>query len=59
MPGSFVSLKFQVPEVLDIDRFRLRMLMASDVDKDYNAVMTSVDHLKGVFGENSKWPSPD
>jgi hypothetical protein len=28
------------------------------VVKDYDAVMTSVEHLKGVFGPDSGWPSP-
>jgi len=35
------------------------MLRATDVDKDYEAVMTSIDHLQGVFGKESKWPSKD
>jgi hypothetical protein len=34
-------------------------LLISDVVKDYDAVRTSIDHLQGVFGEKSKWPSPD
>lgn len=59
MAGLFVPQDFTVPEVLETDRFRLRILRAADVDKDYDAVMTSVDHLLGVFGENSKWPSKD
>ena len=50
---------FNVPEVLQTDKFRLRMLSVSDVEKDYEAVMTSIDHLRGVFGENSKWPTKD
>jgi hypothetical protein len=59
MSASFVPLIFEVPELLETSQFRLRMLCASDVDKDYDAVMTSVHHLRGVFGENSDWPSPD
>lgn len=35
------------------------MLTVNDVVKDYDAVMTSIDHLQGVFGERSNWPSPD
>ena len=50
---------FNVPEVLQTDKFRLRMLSVSDVEKDYEAVMTSIGHLRGVFGENSKWPTKD
>lgn len=59
MPEPFVPQDFNVPEVLENDKFRLRMLVVSDVEKDYDAVMTSIDHLRGVFGENSKWPSKD
>lgn len=35
------------------------MLTVNDVVKDYDAVMSSTDHLQGVFGERSNWPSPD
>ena len=59
MTGSFVPNDFSIPAVLETDRFRLRMLKVTDVVKDYDAVMTSVEHLHGVFGENSKWPSKD
>jgi hypothetical protein len=59
MTGSFVPKDFSVPAVLETDRFRLRMLKVTDVVKDYDAVMTSVEHLHGVFGENSKWPPKD
>ena len=53
----FVASDFKVPEFLETDKFRLRMLTVNDIVKDYDAVMTSVDHLKGVFGPDSKWPS--
>ena len=50
---------FRVPEVLETKKFRLRMLTIHDVVKDYDAVMTSIDHLQGIFGPRSKWPSKD
>jgi hypothetical protein len=53
----FVASNFDVPELLETDKFRLRMLTVNDVVKDYDAVITSVDYLKGVFGPQSKWPS--
>jgi len=59
MTTTFVPQDFSVPEVLETAKFRLRMLSVTDVDKDYDAVMSSIDHLQGVFGENSKWPSKD
>ncbi len=54
---KFVPDDFDIPEKLETDHFRLRMLTISDLVKDYEAVMTSVDHLQGVFGESSTWPS--
>ncbi len=59
MTKPFVPPDFIVPQVLETDKFRLRMLKSSDVEKDYEAVMTSIDHLRGVFGKNSTWPSKD
>lgn len=55
----FIPSDFKVPEKLETDKFRLRMLRVTDVVKDYDAVMTSVDHLQGIFGPRSKWPSKD
>jgi hypothetical protein len=55
----FVPKDFQVPEKLETERFRLRMLTVNDVVKDYDAVMTSVEHLRGVFGPRSTWPKPE
>jgi len=56
---ALVPEDFKVPEKLETDKFRLRMLTIHDLDKDYDAVMSSIDHLQGVFGDRSKWPSPD
>jgi len=50
----FVPPKFQVPQALETDEFRLRILTVNDVIKDYDAVMTSVDHCKTIWG--GKWP---
>lgn len=55
----FVPAEFDVPAGLETGQFVLRMLKVNDVVKDYDAVMTSIDHLRGVFGPQSKWPSPD
>lgn len=40
----FVPREYGVPESLEVDEFRLRMLTVNDVVKDYDAVMSSVDH---------------
>lgn len=56
---KIVPSDFKIPEVLETDKFRLRTLTVNDVVKDYDAVMTSLDHLQGIFGPRFKWPSLD
>jgi hypothetical protein len=51
----FVPAEFTVPERLETPEFRLRMLTVHDVVKDYDAVMSSVDHLAEVW-PGSGWP---
>jgi len=57
MARLFVAESFEIPESLETDSFRLRMLTVHDVIKDYDAVMTSAEHLTGLFGTTSKWPA--
>lgn len=54
-PQPFVSAGFTIPEVLETPEFRLRMLTINDLVKDYDAVMSSVEHLKQVW-PGSGWP---
>lgn len=54
-PGQFVEESFEVPEKLETQEFRLRMLTVNDVVKDYDAVMSSVDDLKTRVPD-SDWP---
>jgi hypothetical protein len=51
----FVPKDFQVPATLETAEFRLRMLTIHDVVKDFDAVITSVDHLKTIW-PGGKWP---
>ncbi len=51
----FVPADFKVPETLETAEFRLRMLTVNDVVKDYDAVMSSVDHCRTVW-PGGKWP---
>ena len=54
-PTPFVPKDFKVPEKLETAEFRLRMLTVNDVVKDFDAVTTSVEHLKNIWpGET--WP---
>jgi hypothetical protein len=54
-PTPFVPTDFAVPETLETDEFRLRMLSVHDVVKDFDAVMSSVDHCKSVW-PGGTWP---
>jgi RimJ/RimL family protein N-acetyltransferase len=57
MVKPFVPEDFQIPQELIRQKFKFRMLKITDVVKDYDAVMTSIDHLQGVFGKRSTWPA--
>ncbi len=54
-PGQFIEDDFEVPETLETESFRLRMLTVHDLVKDYDAVMSSVDELVNVW-PGSGWP---
>jgi len=49
----FVPADFTVPQVLETDQFRLRMLSMDDVEKDFEAVMESRERLFAIDGS---WP---
>lgn len=61
MAKKFISKDFKIPEVLETNNFRLRMLTINDVKLDYDAVMESMEHLQKTqpFGPNYKWPTKD
>lgn len=46
-----------IPPGIVTKDFKIRILTVNDVVKDYDAVMSSIEHLKGVFGPDSSWPS--
>lgn len=50
---------FVVPTLFETDQFRLRMLSTADVELDYEAVMTSREHLRSIFGAHTTWPADD
>ncbi|MEZ5564018.1 MAG: GNAT family N-acetyltransferase [Gammaproteobacteria bacterium] len=54
---SFLPSEFQVPAVAETERFRMRSITIHDAFKDYDAVMSSRDHLWSRFGEIWGWPS--
>lgn len=58
MIEKFVPEDFVIPEKLETDKLRLRMLTVDDVVKDYEAVMTSIEHLRSLCDpySGSLWP---
>jgi hypothetical protein len=56
---QLVAPEFIVPERLEHPQFIVRPLRITDVVRDYAAVMTSIQHLQGVFGPENDWPRPD
>ena len=55
---TLVSDDFVVPSELATEQFKLRMLSINDLIKDYDAVMSSVDHLRNTYSliSGSNWP---
>ena len=51
----FIHSGFSVPDQLETEEFRLRMLTVNDVVKDYDAIMSSADELKNIWPD-SGWP---
>ena len=42
--------------IFSSDEFILKPLTASNLIKDYDAVMSSVDHLNGLIDTEYNWP---
>ena len=55
----FVPNDFEVPNTFENQHFKIRMLTVHDVMKDYDAVMTSIDHLQEMFLPIWNWPTKD
>jgi heme oxygenase len=53
--NPFVPAEFDIPATLETKEFRLRMLTVNDVVKDFDAVVTSTEHLKTIWPGGS-WP---
>ena len=57
MLKKFIPNNFKAPSGFKNERILLRKISINDAEKDYEAVMSSVDHIKGVFG--NEWPPAD
>jgi len=56
---KLVPDNFTVPEELNLSGFRLCKLTAVHTDLDYEAVMSSKEHLRQIFAVNDTWPSDE
>jgi heme oxygenase len=54
--NPLVSKDFAVPESIEYEHFKLRMLTVNDVVKDYDAVMSSSKELQKMFPTWEGWP---
>jgi len=57
--SAFVPSEFVIPDNFENQHFRIRMLTVNDVVKDYDAVMSSLDHLQEMFFPIWEWPTED
>lgn len=55
---GFLPRDFEIPTLVETARFRIRPITIHDVVKDYEAVMTSVEHLRTSFPFWG-WPPDD
>jgi hypothetical protein len=55
----FLPREFTVPAVVETEHFRMRSITIHDAFKDYDAVMSSREHLWSRFGAIWGWPGDD
>ena len=46
---KFAPSSVSIPDGIKTEDFKIRILTINDLVKDYDAVMSSIEHLKGVF----------
>ena len=51
-----VPKTFKVPIILSSDEFILKPLTVTNLIKDYDAVMISVEHLNSLMDTKDNWP---
>lgn len=59
MAMPFLPRDFPVPKLVETARFRMRSITIHDAFKDYDAVMSSREHLWRRFGATWGWPAED
>ena len=59
MTYKFIKNDLQPPFDVKEDNFIIRKLTVDEVEKDFNALMSSKESLRQVFSVNDQWPSDD
>ncbi|MCY4371250.1 MAG: GNAT family N-acetyltransferase [bacterium] len=57
--ARLIPLDMETPSGVETESFRIRPITIHDTIKDYDAVMTSVDHLRGCLFDSPGWPRHD
>ncbi len=57
--SAFIPDTFEPPVLVEADGFKLRPLGPDLVDIDYQAYMSSIEHLQKTFTRNTSWPRAD
>lgn len=57
MSNNFIPNNFSVPTSFVTDLYRLEILSPKIAKLDFDAVITSKERLRGVFGECTDWPN--
>ncbi|MEM9939029.1 MAG: twin-arginine translocation pathway signal protein [Pseudomonadota bacterium] len=57
--GLFVKSDFEVPTLVEADGFKLVPLGPDVVKVDFDAYMSSIDHLQKTFTRSTSWPHKD
>ena len=59
MENLFVPADYLVPLRVETPDFILRKLTTQDAAQDFEAVMSSKESLRQIFGENDAWPEDE
>lgn len=57
--SAFIPDTFEPPVLVEADGFKLQPLGPDLVDIDYQAYMSSIEHLQRTFTRNTTWPRAD
>ncbi len=57
--SSFVQADFKVPTLVEATDFKIVPLGPEVVQLDFDACMSSIEHLQKSFSRSTRWPRPD